>query len=155
MEQINIDSYISILDNLEAKKSSKKKRKLNNLNKKQFNVVFLLDSKNITEIKNSSNNINKNNKIDIISKMYNNNLLTIERLQFIMKYCINYFNISSDLIKKLLKDEKVTLLDVIFSNFKFYNNKFILQLLLYYNNKTTISISNLYQQISKDKLKFQ
>ena len=155
MEQINIDSYISILDNLEAKKSSKKKRKLNNLNKKQFNVVFLLDSKNITEIKNSSNNINKNNKIDIISKMYNNNLLTIERLQFIMKYCINYFNISSDLIKKLLKDEKVTLLDVIFSNFKFYDNKFILQLLLYYNNKTTISISNLYQQISKDKLKFQ
>jgi len=87
--------------------------------------------------------------------MYNNNLLTIERLQFIMKYCINYFNISSDLIKKLLKDEKVTLLDVIFSNFKFYDNKFILQLLLYYNNKTTISISNLYQQISKDKLKFQ
>jgi len=124
MEQLNINSYISIID-----------------------------SQNINEIDILSNNININNEKDIIFELYNNKLLTSERLQFIMKYCNKYFNISSTLIKRLMKDKNVSLLDIIFSYFKFYDSGYILQLLFYYKNKTIISTSDLNQQISNENFK--
>jgi len=68
-----------------------------------------------------------------------------------MKYCTKYLNVSSDLIKILIKDEKINLLDIIFSYFKFYDNDFILKLLFYYKNKITISTFDLNQQISNEK----
>jgi len=83
--------------------------------------------------------------------MYNNKRITSERLQFIMKYFIEYFFISSNLVNKLMKDENVPLLDIIFRHFKFYDNDYILQLLFCYKNKTVISTSDLNQQISNEK----
>jgi len=47
-----------------------------------------------------------------------------------------------------MKDEQVTLLDIIFINSKFYDNDFILQLLFYYIYKKTISTPDLNQHIS-------
>ena len=107
-------------------------------------IVDAIDNKNIIEIKKLNNNFNKkyknnkNNKIDIIFELYNNNLLTVERLQFILSDCSKYLNISSDLIKKkLIKNEEISLLDIIFNNLIFCDDitEFILQLLLYYKNK--------------------
>jgi len=115
--------------------------------------IYFIDSQNIKEIEILNKNINKNNKNDIIFEIYNNKLLTSKRLKFLMNYCIKYFNISSNLIKKLMKDEEVNLLDIIFSNLKFFDNDFILQLLFYYKNKPTISTSALNQQISNEKFK--
>ena len=62
------------------------------------------------------------NKTDIVLELYNNDLLISEHLQFIIEYCNKYLNISSDFINKLIKDENVTLLDIIFSHLKFYDN---------------------------------
>ena len=55
------------------------------------------------------------------------------------------------MINKLIKDENVTLLDIVFSHLKFYDNCFILQLLFHYKNKTAITTSNLNQQVSNEK----
>jgi len=123
MEQLNVDSYVSAIDN-----------------------------KNISELEKIVTH-NKNEKRDIIFEMYNNNLLTIERLKFIMENCTKYFNISSNLIKMLMRDENVTLLDIIFDNINFYDNELILQLLLYYKNKKEMSIVELEQKISLEKYK--
>jgi len=65
--------------------------------------------------------------------LYNNNLLTVERLQVIMKDCIKYLKISSKLIKRLIKNNNAYLLDVIFERLKFYDNEFILHLPFHYN----------------------
>ena len=51
-----------------------------------------------------------------------------------------------------MKNDEVSLLDIIFDSLKFYDNDFVLQLLCYYNDKTTISISDLIQQIDKFKI---
>jgi len=56
MEQINIDSYVSVII-----------------------------TNNIKEIEKLSNTLVKTNKNDIIFEMYNKELLTLERLKFIMK----------------------------------------------------------------------
>ena len=152
-----MDSYVTTIDedkDLELKKVVKK-RKLRKSNKKSFNIdsfIFLIDNENIGEVKKLINNI-KNNENDILFEMYKNNLLTIERLQFIMKYCTKYLNISSKLIKKLIKDRNATLLDVIFSHLKFYDNDLILQLLFLSTYKTAISSSDLNHLISNEKFK--
>ena len=85
--------------------------------------------------------------------MYKNKLLTIERLQFIMKECIKYLKVSSKLIKRLMKDKNVYLLDIIFKNLKFYDLDLVLMLLFIYNNKTAISTLDLNQLISNEKYK--
>ena len=130
MMQLNIDSYLSAID--------------------------AIDSNDIHKIENLIKNSNKNNKNDIndiIIELYNNNFLTVDRLQFIMKYCTKYLNISSNLIKRLVKEENIKLLDIIFNSLKFYDNAFILQLLLHFKNKIAISTSDLNQLISNEKFK--
>jgi len=123
-----------------------------------FNInlyLYNINRKNINEKEKMSENVNKNNKnnkYDYIFEMYNN-FLTVECLQFLIKYLNAYLNISSEFIKRLMIDKKVNFLDIIFSNLKFYDNEFILQLLFFYNNKTTISTLNLKQQISNEKFK--
>jgi len=109
-------SYITIIDDdkdLEIEKTVKKRRIATiKLNKKSFNkdlYISFIDNKNFDEIKKFNNN-NKKNKNDIIFEFYKNKLLTLERLQFIMKYYTKYWNISSKLIKKLFKDKNATLL---------------------------------------------
>jgi len=112
--------------------------------------VKVLDSKNSVEIEKLNHNINKN---DIVFELYDNNLLTNERLQYIMNYCTKYFSITSKWIKKLIKNENVNLLDIIFSHFNFYDNNFILQFLFHYKNKIAISTLDLNQLISNEKFK--
>ena len=121
MEQLNIDSFISAIDN-----------------------------KDINEMKNLSKNINKN---DIIFELNNKNFLTSERLQFIMDNCASFLSISSNLIKQLIKDKNVTLLDIIFKRFRFYDHDFILKLLFRYKNKAAISTSDLNRLISNEKFR--
>jgi len=60
-------------------------------------------------------------------------------------------NISSKLIKKLIRDRNVHLLDI--NHFKFYDNDFILQLLMVFKNKTTMSTSDFNQQVLNEKFK--
>ena len=126
MEQLNNDSNISSKNegkDLEIMKVAKK-RKLNNLNNEpssidsRKSIINAIDNKNIDEIEKLSKKINKNKKIDIIFEIYDNKLLTSERLHFIMNYCNKYFNISSNLMKKLIKDKNVDLLDIIFNHLK-------------------------------------
>jgi len=87
----------------------------------------------------------------LINKIYNNNNFTSN--QFIMKNFTKYFNITSNTIKNLIKYKNTTLLDNIFRKLKFYDNDFILQLLLQYKNKIAISSSDLNQLISNEKFK--
>jgi len=49
--------------------------------------------------------------------------------------------VTSYLAKQFMKNDKVYFLDIIFSQFKFYDNNFILQLLLNYKSKTPIFTS--------------
>jgi len=98
-----------------------------------------------------NNYINNKNEKDVIYALYNKKLLTIERLQFLMKY--SNFNVSSNLIKILIKNSEISLLYIIFGYLKFFYNDFILQLLFYYKNKITISTIDFNQQISNDKFK--
>jgi len=137
-------------------KETVKNRKLKDLNKESFiinSVIDAIDNQNIDKIEKLNNKYNINDKNDIIFEIYKSELLNSERLQFIMKYCTKYFSISSDLIKKLFKDKKVNLLDIIFSYLKFYDDDFIIQLIFYNKNKRAVSNLNLNQQISNEKFK--
>jgi len=161
MEQLNEnnDSYLSIKSGGEVKKIIKKRRLENDLNKKPFNTVIYnsfinaIDCEDIDKIRKLCNNINKKNEKDIVYKMYCKVLLTIERFQFIVEKCTKYLNISSNFIKTLFRNKHAILLDIFFSNLKFYDNDFILQFLFYYKYKITISTFDLNQQISNEKFK--
>ena len=49
--------------------------------------------------------------------------LNSERLQFIVKNCTKYLNISSSLIKQLMKDNNKELLEILFKNhLNFFDN---------------------------------
>jgi len=111
----------------------------------------VLNSKDKNEIKELCNYINKN---DILLKMYKYESYIIKRniyrFQCVITNCIQYLNISN-LVKILIKDENITLLDIIFNNLQFFNIENIIQLLYYYKNRTAISSSDFNQQIGKFK----
>ncbi len=113
-------------------------------------IIEAIDNKNIEKIKILRESINEN---DIIFELFNYKLLTSERLQFIMNDCTKYLNISSNFIKNLMNNKRLYLLDIIFSNLKFYDNNFILQLLFYYRIRTAISTFDLNRLISNEKFK--
>jgi len=108
-----------------------------------------INNENIDELENLKKN-NTDNKEDIIYKIYKKGLLTCRNLQFIIEHCINDLSISTLLIKELIKDNNITLLNIIFKEFKFYDNQFILNLLLHYKHKKAINISNLNQLVSNE-----
>ena len=138
-----------------------KKRKLNDFNKDSINInidsykhVINTITNKIEKLDNDVNKNNKDDKIDIIFELYRSKFLSSERLQFIIKHSYKNFNISSNLVKKLMEeDENVYLLDDIFTNLKFYDNDFILRMLIYYKNKKAISVAVLNQQISNEKFR--
>jgi len=82
--------------------------------------------------------------------MYNKELFTSERLQFIIKNCSKYLKISLFLLKKLMKDNTIKLLNIIFKSFKFYDILIIKTFLFHYKNKQSISIFNLNRFISSE-----
>jgi len=135
-------------------------KKINNSKKPiDDNLIQLhlaaLDEKNKAVIEFLCNLNNKNNiKYDIVYEIYNKNELNSERLQFIIETCTAYLNISSSLIKKLMKNNDKELLEILFnSHLKFFDVEFILNLLKYYGNKTPISDTELYSLINNDKYK--
>jgi len=147
------------------KKSIKKKLKISPLNviNRVINSnhivipLFLtaIDNKNKEKVKTIYNKNNKNNiEKDIIYVIYNENKLNSERFQFVIENCTDFLKISSSLIKKLIKDNNEELLEILFKNYiRFYDNQFILNLLIYYKNKTPISNFELYSVINNDKYK--
>ncbi|KAL6592537.1 ankyrin repeat-containing domain protein [Neocallimastix sp. 'constans'] len=76
-------------------------------------------------------------------EIYKNGFLTPNRLNFIIENCSDILCISSSLLKILIKNNEIQLLNIIFENFKFYDNDFIQRLLYYYRNKTSISVTDL------------
>ena len=86
------------------------------------NLIMAIDKKNKKTIKNlylySLSTNNENNKIikekDIVYEMYIKNKLNSERFQFIIENCTSYINVSSFLIKKLMKDNNKDLLEILF-----------------------------------------
>ena len=131
--------------------------------KREFikNVNVITDEKNNLNVINDILNlmvINNKNKEEIKNLYNENNENTIEnklnseRLQFIINNCTS--NISSSLINKLMKDNNIKLLEILFKNhLKFFDNDFIINILNYYKNKTPISNSDLYTQINNEKYK--
>jgi len=114
---------------------------IDNKNKKEIEILYKMNNKNIVE---------KN----IVYEMYNIDKLNSERLQFIIENCIPYLNISSSLIKKLMKENNKELLELLFKNhLKCFDNTFIIKLLKYYKNKIQISTCNFYTLINNDKYK--
>ena len=57
------------------------------------------------------------------------------------------------LIKKLIKDDNVNLLDIIFEKFKFLDKEFIIELPLHYKNRKSISAVDLNQRVLSKKYK--
>jgi len=114
-----------------------------------------IDNKDKNKIKTLYNEYNKHDiEKDVVYEMYKKKELNSERLQFIIENCTAYLNISSSFIKKLMKDNNKELLETLFKyHFKFFDNEFILNLLLHYKNKRAISDSELYPIINNDKFK--
>ncbi|KAG4107753.1 hypothetical protein H8356DRAFT_904398, partial [Neocallimastix lanati (nom. inval.)] len=94
-------------------------------------IVQALDNKNIIPIIKLTRN-NKN--IDLISVLYNNNLLTKNRLEFIVEKCMKYLEIPTALVKKIWENNDTDLLYIILNYFNFYDNECIIQLLSLYKN---------------------
>ena len=117
--------------------------------------ITAIDNKNKNEIEILYNKNNKSNiEKDIVYEIYKKHELNSERLQFIIENCVTCLNISSSLIKQLMKDNSKELLEILFKNhWKFFYNKFILDLLKYYKSKTPISDSELYPKIKNNKYK--
>ncbi|ORX77403.1 hypothetical protein BCR32DRAFT_60472, partial [Anaeromyces robustus] len=114
-------------------------------------IVKAIEKKKINKIKLL---INNNNKRDILYEMYDKNELSEKKLKFIIEKCSNYLYISTPLIERLIKEDNYQLFSIIIENLNFFDNKFILNILLFhYKNKTPISTSDLKQQISKYKFK--
>ncbi|KAL6635594.1 hypothetical protein U3516DRAFT_500399, partial [Neocallimastix sp. 'constans'] len=85
--------------------------------------------------------------------IYDNSLLTTERLHFIIRKCTSYLYVSISLMKKLINDNNTELLLFILKHLSFFDNELVLKLLLLYRNKTPISDIDLIQQISNEKYK--
>jgi len=114
--------------------------------------VKAIDKKNVDEIKvlTEKNNNSFKNKRDVVYEMYHEKLLTQERFKFVVENCSEYLNLSSSLVKQIIKEDNIEFLNIIFENYKFFDNEFILNILtIHYKNKIPLSNSDLNQQISK------
>lgn len=111
--------------------------------------ITAINEKNVNEIKILTNNNNNNNNLDIVLEIYKSNLLTSEGLQFIMEKCSSYLNISNTLLKSLLKDNNLPLVDIVFENLKFYDIDIIKNFLVHYKNRIPISTEVLKRNISR------
>jgi len=79
--------------------------------------ITAIDNKNKNEIEILYNKNNKSNiEKDIVYEIYKKHELNSERLQFIIENCVTCLNISSSLIKQLMKDNSKELLEILFKN---------------------------------------
>jgi len=93
----------------------KKNCKLCNYNyNKVYFYVEAIECESVDEIKKLT--IKKN----IALKFFKNNLLTVKRLKFIVEKCMNYLYISISLIKRLMRNNNVELLKIVFNSINFF-----------------------------------
>ena len=84
--------------------------------------------------------------------MYSQRELNSERLQFIVENCTSYLNISSSLIKQLMKDNNKEILEIYFEHYlRFFDRFFIINMLNYNKNQTIVS--DFFTLINNDKYK--
>ena len=117
--------------------------------------LIAIDNKNKEEIKFLYNEkYKKGTENDIVFEMYSQRELNSERLKFIIENCNSYLNISSSLIKQLMKDNNKGLLEILFKNhLNFFDNELILNLLNHYENQMSITNTELSTLINNDKYK--
>ena len=114
--------------------------------------LFYKIKDNIETVDNNNNKSNIENYI--VHKMYNKHNLIPKRFQIIIEICAPFLNTSSSLIKLLMKNNKKEFLEILFINhLKFFDNEFILKLLMCYKWKTSVSNSELYPRINDNKYK--
>jgi len=118
-------------------------------------IIKGLINKNKEKIVTLYNKYHKHNiKKGLIYKIQDQNIPKSERLQMIIEICVPFMNASSSLIKRLMKDNKEEILEILFKKYlKFFDYFFIIDFLNYYKNKTPISDSELYAKINNDKYK--
>lgn len=83
----------------------KNKPDLDNKNSSDFDIdlfIKVMDNKKIEKINELINDDDNNNNIGIVFKIFKNNLLTNDRLNFIFKNCESYLHISLNIIKALI-----------------------------------------------------
>jgi len=113
--------------------------------------VTAIDNQNFAVLNNLINNdINKKN---IDYEIFIRDILTTKRLQFIIRNESKGFRISSNLIKFFIKNCLSNYLDIIFENFKFYDNEFIISFCILSKNKIPKPNLFLNNQILKEKYK--
>jgi len=64
-------------------------------------------------------------------------------LKFVLKNKCQCLRVSSALMKKLLDDDNFELLDIIFNSIKLFDNDFVTNILYFWRNGFTLSISEL------------
>jgi len=102
-------------------------------------------------------NLNKNNLLngsdskDIVLEIFDNNQLNQQRLLFLVKNCAEDLDIQS-LINKIMKTSKKRLLYIIFERYYFYDNEFIINLLMHYKNQKSVSLIDLEEDMKKYKI---
>jgi len=101
---------------------------------------------NIIKLKNINLEIDK---FDIHIK----NELIQELLNISINKGSSIIKIDSNLIKILMKNENVQLLDIIFDNLRFFDKELIMKFLFCYKYKKALSTLDLFQLISNDKYK--
>ncbi|KAG4083870.1 hypothetical protein H8356DRAFT_1089205 [Neocallimastix lanati (nom. inval.)] len=91
------------------------------INNQFDNYLTAIDNKNIDEFKIlitqdiiENRLLNKKYQKDILYETYDKKLLTIKRLKFVVYRCSKYITISSSLIKRLIKENNIQLLNIIF-----------------------------------------
>jgi ankyrin repeat protein len=113
-------------------------------------ITDLVKAIDNNDIKKAIKIIGKNEDKDTIFEMYNQKLLNYQRLNFIVSN--NILQIPIQLIKVLMKNNGIMLLDIIFSRYYLYDNEFILNLLIYYKNKSPLNYFDLKKQMLKYKI---
>eukprot|EP00833_Pecoramyces_ruminatium_P018269 jgi/Orpsp1_1/1192301/evm.model.d7180000092096.1 len=97
-----------------------KRRRKNNYEIELY--LNAIDYKNINKFKYLLNQNEEKNIIkDILLELYEKDLLTYERLQFIIENNNNLIYISSSLITKLIKNKNYKILNIIFKNIKIFD----------------------------------
>ena len=95
----------------------KNNSKLNSNYKKIDSYVEAIEGESVDMIKKLTTNVIKG---DIVLEIYKNNLLTVKRLKFIVEKCMNYLYISISLIKRLMRNNNVELLKIVFNSINFF-----------------------------------
>jgi len=121
--------------------------------------LVAIDNQNKNEVETIYNENKKyTDENDIVFEIYNKDQLSNTRLKYIINNCSNYLNISSSLIKNLMKPSKKNineyLLEIIFRSIKYFDNESIIDLLLCYKNKIQKSDSELNQQLGRYEFPF-